>query len=61
MATKRTPKADIVQPQGAPQVQARLRELAKQQARVDTGVPVAKIGRGKHPVAARKGTTKKGK
>ncbi|HYU76256.1 MAG TPA: hypothetical protein VEL31_26590 [Ktedonobacteraceae bacterium] len=55
MATKRTPKADIVQPQGAPQVQARLRELAKQQARV------AKIGRGKHPVAARKGTTKKGK
>jgi hypothetical protein len=34
-----------------PEFQSQLRALAKKQARVDTGVPVAKIGRGKHPVA----------
>ena len=59
MTTKKN-KADIVQPQGAPQVQAKLRQLAQAEASRMTGVSASKIGRGKHPVAARKGTTKKG-
>jgi hypothetical protein len=54
-------KADIVRPPGPPQVQRALRQLAKERASIDTGVPVNQIKKGAKPIAGRATNKKKGK